>query len=112
MKHFEEDRRFDYGPARIKFSQQLGPTPKVMAEFDVSGSIDKPKTHEFNIRFTTESAGIFFDYAYTIPSALENFWMQNRDTFARPELLIDWFEIEGPIYESWPPQTHSRILFD
>lgn len=38
--------------------------------------------------------------------------MQNRDTFARPELLIDWFEIEGPIYESWPPQTHSRILFD
>ncbi|MEI6685399.1 MAG: DUF1592 domain-containing protein [Planctomycetota bacterium] len=112
MKHFEEDRRYDYGPARIKFSQQLGPTPKVMAEFDVPGSIDKPKTHEFNIRFTTESAGIFFDYAYTIPSALENFWMQNRDTFARPELLIDWFEIEGPIYESWPPQTHSRILFD
>ncbi|NDH05133.1 DUF1587 domain-containing protein, partial [bacterium] len=68
MKHFEDDRRYDYGPARIKFSQQLGPTPKVMAEFDVSAPVDQPKTHEFNIRFTTEYAGIFFDYAYTIPS--------------------------------------------
>jgi len=112
MKHFEEDRRYDYGPARIKFSQQLGPTPKVMAEFDVPAFINQPNTHEFNIRFTTESAGIFFDYAYTIPSALENFWMQNNDAFARPELLIDWFEIEGPIYETWPPQTHTCILFD
>jgi hypothetical protein len=27
-----------------------------------------------------------------------------------PGVAIDWFEIEGPIYESWPPESH-RILF-
>lgn len=112
LEHFKNDRMYDYGPARIKFVQQLGPQPRVIAEFDADGTPDKPKTHEFLLRFTTESAGVGFDYAYAIPRVLENFWMQTSDKFARPELLIDWFEIEGPIYDAWPPASHTRILFD
>lgn len=27
-----------------------------------------------------------------------------------PGVAIDWFEIEGPVYEAWPPESH-RILF-
>ena len=36
--------------------------------------------------------------------------MQSGDEFARPELLVDWFEIEGPINEVWPPTSHQELL--
>lgn len=112
LAHFQQDRMYDYGPPRIKLILQLGPQPKTIAEFDVDSSPERPKVFEYVTRFTTESAGVTIEYGYTIPKVLENFWMQGRDNFARPELLVDWFEVEGPMYDAWPPSTHSRILFD
>jgi len=112
LEHFRTDRMYDYGPPRIKLVLQLGPQPRTVAEFDADGTPEKPKVHEYQARFTTESAGIGFEYAYTIPRVLENFWMQGHDTFARPELMIDWFEVEGPLFDAWPPTSHTRILFD
>lgn len=29
-----------------------------------------------------------------------------------PGVAIDWFEIEGPIYTSWPPQSHQGLFGD
>ena len=26
--------------------------------------------------------------------------------------MIEWFEIEGPVYSAWPPASHTNILFD
>jgi mono/diheme cytochrome c family protein len=112
LKHFETDRIYDYGPPRTKLILQLGPQPKTVAELDIDAPPEKPKTYEIRAKFTTESAGVHFEYAYSIPSVLENFWMQRSDVFARPELLIGPFEIEGPIYESWPPPSHRGLLFD
>jgi len=91
---------------------QLGPQPRSLAEFDIDGTPAAPKVHEFTARFTTESAGVHFDYAYSIPRVLENFWLQTGDAFARPEAMIRWFEIEGPVYDAWPPRSHTGILFD
>lgn len=112
LEHFRTDRNYTYGNARCKLVLQLGPQPRTLVEFDADGTKEKPKIHEFTARFTTESAGVAFDYAYSIPSVLENSWMQRRDEFARPELLIDWFEIEGPIFDAWPPTSHSTLLFE
>ena len=112
LRHFKTDRMYDYGPPRVRFVQQLGPQPRTVAEFDAGGTKEKPQIHEFPIRFTTESAGVQFLYAYNIPAVLENFWLQNADGFARPELLINWFEIEGPMYDAWPPRSHTDLLFD
>ena len=112
LEHFRNDRMYDYGPPRVKLTLQLGPQPRTLAEFDADAAPDAPKIHEFQARFTTESAGVHFEYAYAIPKVLENFWMQGNDKFARPELLLSWFEIEGPLYDNWPPSTHTRILFD
>jgi hypothetical protein len=112
LKHFQTDRMYDYGPPRIKLVLQLGPLPKTVAEFDIGGTPDKPSVHETIARFTTESAGVSFEYAYAIPRVLENFWMQGHATFARPEMMIDWFEVEGPLYDAWPPASHTRLLFD
>lgn len=111
LEHFKTDRMYDYGPPRIKLTLQLGPLPRTLAEFDADGTLEQPQIHEFRARFTTESAGVSFEYAYSIPAELENFWMQNHNNFARPELLIDWFEIEGPLYDGWPPSSHTAILF-
>jgi Protein of unknown function (DUF1592)/Protein of unknown function (DUF1588)/Protein of unknown function (DUF1587)/Protein of unknown function (DUF1585)/Protein of unknown function (DUF1595)/Cytochrome C oxidase, cbb3-type, subunit III len=111
LAHFQTDRMYDYGPPRIKLTLQLGSQPRVIDEFDVDATADAPKVYEYRTYFTTESAGVSFQYAYSIPYFVENFWFQGRDEFARPELLIDWFEIEGPLYESWRPPSHTAILF-
>ena len=28
-----------------------------------------------------------------------------------PKLFLDWIEIEGPLYEQWPPKSHEILLF-
>ncbi len=28
-----------------------------------------------------------------------------------PKLYLDWFEVEGPLYDNWPPQSHQLLLF-
>jgi|694.fasta_scaffold71848_2 hypothetical protein len=112
LKHFSTDPMYDYGPARLKLVVQLGSQPRTVAEFDVEGTSDKPQIVEFPVWFTTESAGVTLSYAYAIPKVLENFWFQNRGEFARPEALVDWMELEGPVYDAWPPSSHTKILFD
>lgn len=108
LKHFATDPMYTYGPPRVKVVQHLGSQPRTVAELDIE---EAPKTYTFPVRFTILSAGINFHYAYDIPKVLENFWCQTGERFARPELLIDWFELEGPIYDAWPPTSHTRILF-
>lgn len=111
LEHFQNDGMYHYGPPRVKLGVQLGSLPRTIAEFDVEGTPEKPRVHEFTTRFTTEKAGVGFEYAYAIPKVLENFWMQGHDNFSRPEFMVSWFEIEGPVYDVWPPTSHTRILF-
>jgi hypothetical protein len=111
LKHFETHRMYDYGPPRVKLTQHLGGTPRVIAEMDVDAPEATPKTYEVRAFFTKQDAGLGFAYAYDIPKVLENFWLQGKDSFARPMLLIDWIELEGPLYPSWPPPSHQRLLF-
>ncbi len=112
LVHFQADRMYDYGPPRVKVAINLGGTPQVISEFDVEGSPSDPAIYEARARFTTEKAGVKLSNVYSVPRVLENFWMQDRDAFARPELLVDWIELAGPMYSQWPPESHSRLLFD
>lgn len=34
------------------------------------------------------------------------------DVATRPRAVIEWIDFEAPFSESWPPEHHSRILFD
>lgn len=112
IKHFETDRMYDYGPPRLRLLVNLGGQPQTVADWDVDAPKTAPKIYEFRTRFTTQKAGIKVKYAYSIPSVLENFWCQTGETFARPEAWLDWFELEGPLYESWPPPSHRQILHE
>lgn len=110
-KHFESDRMYDYGPARLKLSVNLGGQPRVVDVYDVPNAVTNPGVFESRTHMSTiPRAGIKIEYDYSIPKVLENFWMQGHDDFARPELLIDWVELEGPIHETWPPLSHQKVL--
>ena len=34
------------------------------------------------------------------------------DKYAGPGVALQWVEIEGPLYESWPPPSHRKLLGD
>lgn len=109
-EHFRQDRRYDYGPPRLRVIQDLGGQPRVLAELDIDASADAPAEYVIDADFTTESAGITLEYAYDIPKEVENFWMLERDEFPRPEAWIDSISLQGPVYPAWPPEPYRRLL--
>jgi hypothetical protein len=111
VEHFQTHRMYDYGAPRARLTVTQGGQPRVIAEFDVAAAPDQPQVLEFRTRCTAENSGVTVDYAYSIPRELENFWCQTGDAFARPELYVDWIEIEGPVYPTWPPASHTNLLF-
>jgi len=111
IKHFETSWYYDYGPPRLKVIKDLGGTPTTVDEIDISGGF-KPETYEFTTHMTTKEAGFKFQNTYSVPQDLENFQFLRNPEFARPELAIDYVEIEGPMHPVWPPGSHSAILFD
>ena len=34
------------------------------------------------------------------------------DPLAMPRAVADWIEFEAPVYDIWPPEHHTKILFD
>ncbi|MGE0757500.1 MAG: DUF1592 domain-containing protein [Pirellulaceae bacterium] len=34
------------------------------------------------------------------------------DSYTGPGLAVDWIEVEGPLYDAWPPDSHRRIFGD
>lgn len=110
LAHFRNDRNYTYGPPRITVTLTLGGQPKPVAELDIPAPPGKPDIYGIPLEMDTQSAGISVDYSYKVPQMGENFWMQEKPGFARPELLLDWMELEGPVHPVWPPECHTRLL--
>jgi hypothetical protein len=111
QKHFGEDRRYRYGPPRVKMTGDFG-TKRLLGEFDVDAPEREPKTYEVRVWFESAKSDIFIRNVYHIPEHHWNWWAQREDNFPRPELLIDWIELEGPLYDAWPPSSHRLIFID
>lgn len=112
LNHFKNDRMYDLGAPRLKLTLNLGGQPIVVSEFDVPAPESQPNVYSFTTKFKPVKSGIKIEPCYSIPAELENFWMQRHENFPRPEALVDWIELEGPVYESWPPPSHKMLLFD
>jgi mono/diheme cytochrome c family protein len=112
LAHFRSDRRYDYGPPRVKLTRHLSGTPDIIAEMDIPAKKSAPGVYEVAAYFTTADAGINFEQGYTVPRSLENFMYLDKPSFPRPTLLLDWVEIEGPVLPQWPPASHRAILID
>ena len=112
LDHFKTSNQYQFGPPRIQINRQLGSAPSTIADMDIDAPEAKPGIYEVRSYFSTERAGITFRYAYDIPRFLENFSIQAAPEFPRPEFMLDWIELEGPVHPVWPPASHRLILFD
>ncbi len=110
--HFEDDSMYDYGAPRLKVATQDG---TVIGEVSVDATPEDPQIFEFRYEFTPDprgTTGVEVTNNYQVPRVLENFWFQGEAEFPRPELLIDWVELEGVHTDQWPPVSQTKILFE
>jgi hypothetical protein len=112
LDHIATHPAYSYGPPRAKLTLDRNGQPSTLGEMDIDTGLDQPKIYEFQAWIEDQSIGMTVNYAYSIPKHLENFWFQGKDAFARPTLLVDWMEIEGPLYDAWPPSSHRSIVTD
>jgi len=97
----------------VTFHMTAG-TMKAVTEERIVGYHDvppgKPTVIEFveklepknTVRFVVDNMGV-------IPPVIEKVGAEN---YKGPGLAIQWVEIEGPLHESWPPPSHTRIFGD
>ncbi len=80
----------------------------VIGYFDAPA--DQPREHELTV-WLNHNELIGFNTASLAPTA--NYFRKRRAMeFTGPGVVVDWLDIEGPFYESWPPLSHQRILGD
>ncbi len=80
----------------------------VLGYFDAPKS--KPLEHEFVV-WLNHNEIIGFNTASLAPVA--NYARKGRAlAFTGPGIVVDWLEIEGPLYESWPPRSHKMLFGD
>lgn len=78
------------------------------------GYFDAPDTksleHELVI-WLNHNELIGFNTASLAPAA--NYYKKRRAMeFTGPGIAVDWLDIEGPLYESWPPASHKLLFAD
>lgn len=112
IEYVEKSWTYRFGPPRIKVTVHQGGQPEVIGETDVTGGTEASslQTIEMPVEMSTETAGITLQNSYTLRRVLENISIHGHEDFPRPALLVDWFEIEGPVYSNWPPTAHQRLL--
>lgn len=68
------------------------------------------KVHEFEMWLEPNEK-----LSYDI-SSMEHIEMYSRKgqhtTYSGPGIAVDWLDVEGPLYETWPPESHKRIFGD
>lgn len=101
-----------FGPPRLNV------TSNGMRVFacDVAATSDAPQVYEH--RFYTEAVetNLYIRNRYDLSLNLIENTLGKRMSFRSPEfpypyLAIDWYEVDGPVYDQWPPESHTRILF-
>ena len=93
--------RIDAGP------MLMGTKNHLVSYFDATA--DKPTVIEFVDHFEAR------DHIRISPYGLAGAQVVTKvgaDKYEGPGLGIDWVEVEGPLHETWPPESHRRIFGD
>jgi hypothetical protein len=70
----------------------------------------EPKVHEF-VTWLNFKETIGFNAASLAPTA--NYYRKERAMeFTGPGIVCDWLDVEGPINEIWPPNSHRALFGD
>jgi mono/diheme cytochrome c family protein len=68
---------------------------------------DKPKVFEFVLTMEPRTTISMLPYGLASSQTVHKIGAENYDG---PGLAIEWVDVEGPLYASWPPESHRRIF--
>ncbi len=86
-------------------------TSRMLRYFELPEGV--PRVVEFTTRLTPNEHLRFSGYGIGIDAQGKSVW--NVDTvkdWKVPGMALEWVEIEGPLFEQWPPQSVSRVFGD
>ncbi|MCA9062651.1 MAG: DUF1592 domain-containing protein, partial [Planctomycetaceae bacterium] len=70
--------------------------------------VGKPLEHELTV-WLNRNELIGFNTASLAPAA--NYYKPKRAMeFTGPGIVVDWLDIEGPLYNTWPPASHTLLF--
>jgi len=82
-----------------------GPQPELVGYFDAPA--DAPKVIEFESFMEPRMSMTIRPYGLAPSSEIAKAGPQ---AWAGPGLAVDWIEMEGPLNDVWPPESHHRIF--
>jgi cytochrome c553 len=70
---------------------------------------DKPAVIEFTDRMEARTSITILPYGLARSDAVHKV---GADKYEGAGLAVHWIEVEGPLHDTWPPESHRRILGD
>src|SRR5439155_2449403 len=68
---------------------------------------DTPTVFEFVVRVEAHTGLSLLPYG--LAKKIEG---EKADQYTGPGLAVHWVEVEGPLYDTWPPASHRAIFGD
>ena len=84
-----------------------GPKGHLVGYFDAPA--DKPRVIEFVDRMEPKTSISILPYGLAGAREINKV---GAEAWTEPGLVIDWVEVEGPLNETWPPESHRRLFGD
>ncbi len=91
--------RVDAGP------MLMGTKNHLVSYFDAAA--DQPTIGEFVDNFEARDHIRILPYGLASAQSVDKI---GADTYDGPGLAIEWVEVEGPLHDVWPPESHRRIF--
>jgi mono/diheme cytochrome c family protein len=104
--------RTHFGPPRLNITSD---GVRLLA-CDVDAPREAPRIYETRFFSEAVQTTVFIRNRYDFSPNWINDVLGERLNFRKPDfpqpyLAVDWYEIDGPVYDAWPPESHTRILF-
>lgn len=93
--------RIDAGPMLMATKNHL------VGYFDAPA--DKPDVVEFVDHLEARSTIRLLPFELASAQAVNKV---GADKFEGPGLAVEWIEVEGPLHDTWPPESHRRVFGD
>lgn len=85
----------------------MGTKNHLVGYFDAPA--DKPSVVEFVDHLEARSTIRILPYGLASAQAVDQV---GADRYQGPGLAVDWVDVEGPLHDAWPPESHRRIFGD
>ncbi len=85
----------------------MGSKPNLIGYFDAPP--DESKVVEFVDSMESRSTIRISPYGLARSNEVHKIGAEN---YEGPGLAVDWVDVEGPLHDSWPPESHRRIFGD